>query len=79
MSSVVEELKQVLSQVIDVPAADIADDASMATLPAWDSMRHLYLILAIEEKFSVTIGEDDAVAITSLPSIRDALARYGVA
>ena len=56
--------------VLEVPAASIGEDSSTDTVPGWDSLRHMNLILALEEEFSVTIPDDEAGNLTSYPLIR---------
>ncbi len=57
---------------VDVSAID--QDASMDTIPAWDSLRHMNLVLALEEEFKVTIPDEDAGNITSYKLIKLVLA-----
>jgi acyl carrier protein len=65
-----QALKQLMSTVLRVPADSISDDTSMDTVPAWDSLKHMNLVLALEEEFGVTIPDEDAANITSYPLIR---------
>ena len=54
-----EKLKQIMSTIFDVPVESITDDASTDTIENWDSLRHLNLILALEEEFNVTIPDEE--------------------
>ena len=67
-------LKEVIASVLDIPAASITDNTSMDTVDAWDSIKHMSLVLAIEEEFGVSIPDEDAADITSYPLIRLVLA-----
>jgi len=42
----------------------------MDTVEAWDSIKHMNLVLAIEEEFGISIPDEDAANITSYPLIR---------
>lgn len=53
------KIKQVMSTVFDVPVESITDDASSDTIENWDSLRHLNLILALEEEFGVSIPDEE--------------------
>lgn len=64
------QLREVLASVLELDVGDITADASPDTLPAWDSLAHLNLILALEEEFGVTIPDAEAAELTSLPLIR---------
>jgi acyl carrier protein len=63
-------LTEVMAAVLRVPAESIGPDSSMDTVPGWDSLRHLTLVLALEEEFGVQIPDEEAGSITSYPLIR---------
>jgi len=65
-----ETLKDVMATVLGIAADSINDDTSMDTVEAWDSIKHMNLVLAIEEEFGVSIPDEDAANITSYPLIR---------
>jgi acyl carrier protein len=67
-------LKNVMATVLEMPAAAIGEDTSMDNVEAWDSIRHLSLVLALEEEFGVRIPDEDAADITSYKLIRLVLA-----
>ena len=53
------KIKQVMSAVFEIPVESIADDASSDNIENWDSLRHLNLILALEEEFGVSIPDEE--------------------
>ena len=63
-------LKQVMATLLNVDAASIGSDASMDNIPNWDSLRHMNLVLALEEEFKVSIPDEDAGNITSYQLIK---------
>lgn len=63
-------LKQVMATLLTVDVSAIGEDASMDTLPTWDSLRHMNLVLALEEEFKVAIPDEDAGNITSYKLIK---------
>ena len=63
-------LKQVMATLLTVNVADIDSESSMDTIPTWDSLRHMNLVLALEEEFKVSIPDDDAGNITSYKLIK---------
>lgn len=63
-------LKQVVADVLEVDADTIGPDFSMDTVEQWDSLRHMTLVLAIEDAFGITIPDEEAANITSWPLIR---------
>ena len=63
-------LHQVMATLLNVEASAIGPDASMDTITAWDSLRHMNLVLALEEEFKVLIPDEDAGNITSYKLIK---------
>ena len=53
------KIKQVMSAVFEIPVESIVDDPSSDNIENWDSLRHLNLILALEEEFGVSIPDDE--------------------
>lgn len=63
-------LKHVMATLLTVDFAAIDSAASMDTIPTWDSLRHMNLVLALEEEFKVSIPDEDAGNITSYKLIK---------
>lgn len=53
------KIKQVMSVVFEIPVESICDDASSDNIENWDSLRHLNLILALEEEFGISIPDEE--------------------
>ena len=71
-------LKQVIATMLNVDTSKIDEDSSMDNLPNWDSLRHMNLVLALDEEFKVTIPDEDAGNITSYKLIKLVLNELGV-
>jgi acyl carrier protein len=65
-----DALKQVMSAMLNVDVSTINEDSSMDNIPSWDSLRHMNLVLALEEEFKVSIPDEDAGNITSFKLIK---------
>jgi len=63
-------LKQVMATVLGVPVTAVGPDTSSDTIPGWDSLRHMNLVLALEQTFGVEIPDEDAAEITSYALIK---------
>jgi len=53
------QIKLVMSTVLDVPLSQINEDSSIDTLENWDSLKHLNLILALEDEFEISIPNEE--------------------
>jgi acyl carrier protein len=71
-------LRQLMADVFGLTAGAITDDASIDTIEAWDSLKHLNLVLALEERFGVSFTEQETVEILNYELIRTVLAEHGV-
>lgn len=70
-----QELKQIFASVLGVDAADIGVATAMETVAAWDSLRHMSLITAIEQRYGVTFTDAEVIAMVSYPVVQATLAR----
>jgi acyl carrier protein len=73
-----EELRQVLADVLDLDSSAIIETASIDTIKQWDSLKHLNLVLALEERFGVTFTDEQTIQILSYPLIKITLEEQGV-
>ena len=64
----------VVSQVLGIPVDAITDDSSPESIEAWDSLKHMNLVLALEEEFGIRFSDERIVAMLSVRSIKDAVA-----
>lgn len=61
---------QIIKQVLNISEEQITDDLSYQSIPEWDSLNHVSLIIALEKAFDVTIGEELLLKLTSVAAIR---------
>lgn len=46
-------IQQIMSNVFDVPLEQITVDSSQDDISAWDSLKHLNLVVSLEEEFDI--------------------------
>jgi acyl carrier protein len=63
-------LKQIVANVLEVDVASVGPDLSMDTIEQWDSLRHMTLVLSIEDGLNISIPDEEAANITSWPLIK---------
>jgi len=71
-------LKNTVAGVLGVNPDDINDDSSMDNLHEWDSVKHLNLVLAIEEVFGVSMTEEQSLEMLSFPLIKLVLSEHNI-
>ena len=52
-------IKKVMSEVLDINIEEITDSTSPDLIESWDSLKHMNLIVALEEEFSIEFRDDD--------------------
>lgn len=77
MSEAERRLRGVIAQALALPIEAVTDETEMDTVEEWDSLKHLKVVLALEEAFDVSFDEEIALEITSVPKIREALVALG--
>ncbi len=65
-----QEIKEVMATVFDVSIDLIEDDASTDTIEKWDSLRHMNLILALEEEFDISIPDEEVGSMTNYKLVK---------
>lgn len=68
-ASTFERVRSVASDIFGVPVDKITAESSPQTIDNWDSMQHLNLVLAIEEKFGVQLDPEDIEQMKNIGSI----------
>ena len=57
--SMEERIKSVMSSVFNVPKGEILSDSSTNTINSWDSLKHMDLIIGLEEEFDIEFDDED--------------------
>ena len=72
------KVENLLSEVLQMSASDITDNLTMKDVDAWDSLKHMELIVALEQSFEVQLNFDEIVAMQSVSAIKRVLRERGV-
>lgn len=78
MTSNEAKLKAVMASILNTDASAIDAHSSVDTIPTWDSLNHLKLVLALEEEFGISLSGEESVEILSYELIKAVLAEHGV-
>lgn len=68
-SSTFEQVRSIASDIFGVPADKITAQSSPETIENWDSMQHLNLVLAVEEKFGLQLEPEDIEKMKSIGEV----------
>ncbi|MFX0135183.1 MAG: acyl carrier protein [Candidatus Hodarchaeota archaeon] len=73
-----DKLFNVISVLIGIPVEDLSEDSSYGSVPYWDSLKHMNLILALEEEFDVSFTDEEISRISSIRDMIEILKNRGV-
>jgi acyl carrier protein len=65
--------KTLLAEATGQSVQEIPDNASIHTMPAWDSLVHMRVILALETKIGHELDPEAVMEITSLEDLASCL------
>jgi acyl carrier protein len=71
-------LIELISDVFGIPEQEVTPESSSDTVPDWDSVGHLRLIMRLEETFGVRFPTADIPNLVSALQIQESLNRFGI-
>jgi acyl carrier protein len=74
-----QRLQQIFREAFDNDRLSLSDSLSLDTMPEWDSIAHVELIVGCEEEFGVKFTIEETVESTSVAKLKAVLAAKGVA
>ena len=73
MKEIENKLKKIISVIFLINENKINDESSNENIKEWDSLKHLSLVLAIEEEFNIRFTNDETLQLTSFKNIVEIL------
>ena len=70
-----EKIIELMEEILGEESGVITGETTMEELESWDSLAHVMLIGALEERLNISIPIDEAVEITS---VKELLEKAGV-
>jgi acyl carrier protein len=70
-----DRIKAVMAQIFNVDIGAINAESSPENVERWDSLRHMQLIMAIEDEFGVTFSDDEIPDLLSLSLIENSVGK----
>jgi acyl carrier protein len=71
------KVARILAGVLNMPPDAIVDDLAMSDVEAWDSLKHMEMIVAFEQAYEVEFTFDEIVAMRNVAAIRHVLRTKG--
>ncbi len=70
-----DRVTKMVAEVFHVAQASLTDDSSPQSIPHWDSLNHLNLVMAIESEFDLRLSSSEILSMQSVGAIRRLLNR----
>lgn len=64
-----QQVIALVADVMGVPVATVQLSSTPETIEGWDSVKHLSLIVALEERFGVALTPEEMESITSVEQL----------
>lgn len=71
-----DRIRNVMAAVFDVPPTEITDDASPHDIKGWDSIKHMNLVLALEDEFEIHFDEAEIPSLVNFRIIAATVRAY---
>lgn len=73
-----QTVEQIMADVLKISETDITDKLTIDDLEAWDSLKHMDLVVSLEQAFNTEFTFDEIIIMTSVISIKRILNNKGV-
>jgi acyl carrier protein len=67
------KVEAIVAETLQMPAGQVSDALTMEDAAAWDSLKHMELIVALEGAFGVELSFDEIVTMRSVGEIKSIL------
>lgn len=68
-----ERVREIAADILQVPAEQITPSSSPETIPSWDSVQHLNLVLALEQEFDLQFEPEEIDKMKNIEQLLDVL------
>lgn len=73
-----EKLIDSFVSALGVERSIIIDSLEYNAIPQWDSVAHMALIAALEEKFDIMMDTDDIIDMSSVAKAKEIISKYDI-
>ena len=61
-----EKVFKIVSQIMQVPEAEVSLDSSPDSIESWDSLKQMNLVMALEEEFKVSFSDEQIMELLNV-------------
>ncbi|MDC1326648.1 acyl carrier protein [Gammaproteobacteria bacterium] len=71
-----DRVKAQFVECFNISAEIVVDGLQYASIPQWDSVAHMTLIVCLEDEFDIMIDTDDVIDMSSFKKAKEIVAKY---
>ena len=71
-----ERVKNQFVECFGISPDIVVDDLEYASIPQWDSVAHMSLIVGLEDEFDIMIEIDDVIDMSSFKKAKEIVSKY---
>ena len=75
-SNLKKRIINVMSSVFEITIDKITNDSSQDTIESWDSLKHMNLIVSLEEEFEIELTDDEILEMSNYKLIKEIIGSY---
>ena len=68
-NSIEVRIKNVMATVFEILIDQVNDKSSLDTIESWNSLKHMNLVVALEEEFEIELSDDEIIEMMNYPLI----------
>ncbi len=76
MEGVEDRVRAQFVECFGITADIVVDDLEYATIPQWDSVAHMSLIVCLEDEFDIMIDTDDVIDMSTFKKAKEIVSKY---
>ena len=65
-----KRIRTIMSAVFALPIESINDESSPDSIESWDSLKHINLVVALEEEFEINFTDNEILEIINFKLIK---------
>ena len=68
-NTIEDKIKALMAVVFEIPGGEIRAESSPETIESWDSLKHMNLVVALEEEFGIIFDDDEIIQMLNFALI----------
>ena len=64
-----EKVFSIISKIMAVPLEEVNEDSSPDSIENWDSLKHMNLVLALEQEFEIQFTDEQIISLLNVELI----------